>query len=72
MYNGRRGIEKRSIINETMSVNYELGYIRLQDKYGITRRILMFVRISCVQVSPMHFNEVCTIRFCNNLHQVRS
>jgi hypothetical protein len=26
MYNGRSAIEKRSILNETMSVNYELVY----------------------------------------------
>jgi hypothetical protein len=27
MYNGRSAIEKRRILNETMSVNYELVYI---------------------------------------------
>ena len=27
MYNGRSAIEKRSILNETMSVNYEIVYL---------------------------------------------
>jgi hypothetical protein len=32
MYNGRSAIEKRSILNETMSVNYELVLKLNQDK----------------------------------------
>jgi hypothetical protein len=58
MYNGRSAIEKRSILNETMSINYEL--------------VLRFILLDSIQILIIPNNNNIDINIDLLLHGNRS